>query len=161
MLVFGEGLHEEIFLKYLRSLYALNSGAHIEIKKGKGGTAGNIVIGAYKVPGAFDRRVVVLDNDKEKSEMEQARTEAKKRHIELIEHTPCLEFMLLNILQEGKSFENKDSAWCKGEFESKYLHKKKRDDLNEYAKIFPRELIDRRRTKIAELDQIISIIEGK
>jgi len=40
------------------------------------------------VPGAFDRKIVVLDNDKTKMEMVKAKQEAKNRSIELIENTP-------------------------------------------------------------------------
>ena len=61
--MFGEGLGEEIFLKHLRGLYAKDSGVSVMIRKGKGGTPRNIVIGAANEIGSFDRRVAILDND--------------------------------------------------------------------------------------------------
>ena len=88
LLIFGEGLGEEMFLKHLKGLYSRNSDVAITVRKGRGGTADGIVIDAAKVPGAFNRKVVVLDNDKSRSEMKKARAEADKRKIELIEKPP-------------------------------------------------------------------------
>ncbi|MFA4936976.1 MAG: RloB domain-containing protein [Patescibacteria group bacterium] len=158
-MVFGEGFDEEMFLKHLKSLYSYKSNVAITIKKGKGGDAKNIVIDADKTPGAFDRKIVILDNDKTKTEMTKARQEAKNRNIELIENTPCLEHLLVSILDKKPSGKNSD--WCKGEFESKYLSKKKRGELSEYIKLFPKKLLDIKRLKISELNKLILIMEGK
>jgi hypothetical protein len=159
LLVFGEGFGEEMFLKHLKSLYSYKSNVAITVKKGKGGDAQNIVIDADKIPGAFDRKIVILDNDKVKTEMAAARQEAKNRNIELIENTPCLEFLLVSILDKKPN--GKKSDWCKGEFESKYLERKKRGEPSEYIKLFPKKLLDTQRLKISELDKLISIMEGK
>jgi hypothetical protein len=159
LLVFGEGFGEEMFLKYLKSLYSYKSNVAITVKKGKGGDAQNIVIDADRTPGAFDRKIVILDNDKAKAEMAKARQEAKNRGIELIENTPCLESLLVSILDKKPA--SKNSAWCKGEFESKYIEKKKRGESSEYIKLFPKKLLDGQRPKIHELDKLISIMEGK
>ncbi len=160
LLVYGEGLGEEIFLKYLRNLYARDSGVAVTIRNGKGGNAVNIIIDASNAPGGFDKRIVVLDNDKGDAEMQQARQEAIKRGIELIENTPCLEAILLAILHDGESYFDKQSSWCKNEFESKYLDKKKRTELSEYGKYFPKGLLDKQKAKLQELDKLISIMDG-
>ena len=159
LLMYGEGLGEEMFLKYLRGLYSRDSGAAITIRNGKGGTATNIITNAVNEPGAFDRRIVILDNDKNEQEMNRARTEAKQKGIELLENSPCLEATLLSILRTGQSFSNKTSAWCKSEFESNYIDKKKRTELGEYAKIFPKTTLDTERKNITELNAIISLME--
>lgn len=159
LLVFGEGFNEEMFLKHLRSLYSYKSNVAITVKKGKGGDAQNIVIDADKTLGSYDRKIVILDNDKSKPEMLKARQEAKNRNIELIENTPCLEYLLVSILDKKPS--GKASAWCKGEFEGKYLDKKKRGEPSEYAKLFPKKLLDIKRSKILELNKLVSIMEGK
>lgn len=67
LLFFGEGMNEAIFLKYLRKMYCGDVNLAITIKKGKGGDLVNIVLDVNKVPGAFDRRIVLLDNDKSKN----------------------------------------------------------------------------------------------
>jgi len=130
LLVFGEGLGEKMFLRHLKKLYNFNSGV----------------------------RIVVLDNDKPK-EMIKARQEAKKRKIKLIENTPCLESLLLSIVDK-KPIE-KESSWCKKRFELKYIEKKKRGESDEYDKLFSKKLLNARRLKIIELNKLILIMEGK
>ena len=160
LLMFGEGLGEEIFLKYLRSIYSKNSGTSIKIRNGRGGNAVDIVLDAMREPGDFDRRIVILDNDKPKNEMDSARNQASKLAVELIENSPCLEATLLSILRSGQSFASRDSVWCKKEFESNYLDKKRRMDISEYGKFFPKILLDAQRIKILELNIFISLMEG-
>ncbi len=160
LLMYGEGLGEEMILKYLRALYSRDSGVAIKIRRGKGGNAVNLVIDASNAPGGFDSRMVVLDNDKGDAEMQRARQEAKNRSIELIENTPCLEAILLAILNDGENYSSRQSSWCKNEFESKYLDKKKRTELAEYGKIFPKSVLDQQKTKVPELQKFISIMEG-
>ncbi|OHA23773.1 MAG: hypothetical protein A3G52_05005 [Candidatus Taylorbacteria bacterium RIFCSPLOWO2_12_FULL_43_20] len=159
LLMYGEGLGEEMFLKYLRGLYSRDSGVAVTIRNGKGGTATNIITNAVNEPGAFDRRIVILDNDKNEQEMNQARTEAKQRGVELLENSPCLEATLLSILRNGQSFSNKTSAWCKSEFESNYLDKKKRTEIGEYGKIFSKTTLDAQRANISELNTLLSLME--
>ncbi len=159
LLMYGEGFGEEMFLKYLRGLYSRDSGVAVTIRNGKGGTAANIIISAVNEPGAFDRRIVILDNDKSEREMKQARTEARKRRVELLENSPCLEATLLAILRPGKTFSNKTSEWCKSEFESNYLDKRARTELGGYAKIFPKKLLETRRVTVSELNAIISLMK--
>ncbi|MDP2947860.1 MAG: hypothetical protein Q8N88_07120 [Nanoarchaeota archaeon] len=62
LLIFGEGLGEEMFLKHLKNIYSYNKNVAIKIRKGKGGTADGIVMCAYKTPGAFDRKIVILEH---------------------------------------------------------------------------------------------------
>lgn len=159
LLMYGEGLGEEIFLKYLRGLYSRDSGVAITIRNGKGGTATNIITDAINEPGAFDRRIVILDNDKNEQEMNRARAQAKQKGVELLENSPCLEATLLSILRNGQSFSSKTSAWCKSEFESNYLGKKKRIELGEYGKIFSKTILDTQRANISELNALISLME--
>ncbi|MFZ1019718.1 MAG: hypothetical protein WAN61_01850 [Minisyncoccia bacterium] len=161
LLMYGEGLGEEMFLKYLRGLYSYGSGVAVTIRNGRGGNAVSIIINAVNEPGAFDRRIVILDNDKSEQEMNCARTEALQKGIELFENSPCLEAILLAILRPKQSFSNKTSAWCKSEFESNYLDKKKRIELGGYDKIFPQNILDIQRANISELDAIISLMQNK
>ena len=159
ILFFGEGFSEAIFLKHLKKLYSYNSGIAVTVKKGKGGCPRDIVIDATKIPGDFNRRIVVFDNDKPTEEMQKARQEAKKRKVELIENTPCLESLFLSIL--GKRRKMKKSKECKKEFETKYIEKKKRSEPSKYEELFPKKILDSQRKKISELDKLIGIMEGK
>jgi hypothetical protein len=159
LLIFGEGMNEEVFLKHLRKLYCCDTNVAITVKKGRGGNSANIVIDASKVPGGFDRRVVVLDNDKPKGEIEQARDIAINKGIELIKNTPCLEHLLLSILDSSKT--SNTSAECKKIFESNYINKRQRKETYEYDSIFTKELLEEKRKTIEILDDILQIIEGK
>jgi hypothetical protein len=161
LLVYGEGMCEEMFLRHIKGLYSYNTNIAVTIRKGKGGTAVDVVIDADKVPGDFEKRVVVLDNDKKAEEMHQARKEAKNRGMILIENTPCIEALLLSILESSIEFSTKTSLWCKKEFESKYVDKKKRGDKEEYDKYFSKKVLDSRRLDIRELNAIILLLEGK
>ncbi|MBU3964751.1 RloB domain-containing protein [Patescibacteria group bacterium] len=160
LLMYGEGLGEEVFLKHLRSLYAYNSGVSVTIRNGKGGNPKSVVVNAINEPGDFKRRIVVLDNDKKQKEMKQACDEAKKKRVEILENSPCLEATLLSILRPGQNFSTKQSAWCKSEFETNYMDKKKRTELAEYIKIFSKQVLDNQRSNIAELNAFISIMEN-
>lgn len=159
LLMYGEGLGEEMFLKYLRGLYSRDSGVAVTIRNGKGGNATNIIINAVNEPGAFDRRIVILDNDKSAQEMNHARREARQKGVELLENSPCFEATLLVILRPRQSFLGRTSAWCKSEFESNYLDKKKRTELGEYDKIFPKITLTAQRRNVPELNTLISLME--
>lgn len=160
ILLFGEGLDDKMFLKHLQKLYcSRNAGVSITVKKGKGGDPTSIVIDVSKESGDFSRRAVFIDNDKSQAEMEKGREEAKKRNIELIENTPCLEGFLLLTLGDKKTFSNSHSY--KSEFEKNYISEDRRDDSKEYEKVFPKELLERRRLEISALDALIKIFEGK
>lgn len=161
VLILGEGLAEETFLKHLKGIYSFNKGIAITIRRGRGGTADGITMQALRVQGGFNQKFVVLDNDKGKREIERARKLAKEKNINLFENTPCLESLLLSILNEGKSFSHKTSSWCKKEFESQHINSKERGDLDYCKKLFPKKLLDKMRSKISELETLICIFEGK
>lgn len=157
--MYGEGLGEEMFLKHLRGLYSRDSSVAVTIRNGKGGTATNIITNAVNEPGEFDRRIVVLDNDKSEQEMNQARAKARRQGVELLENSPCLEATLLAILRPRQNFSWRTSAWCKSEFESNYLDKKKRTEIAEYGRIFPKATLDAQRTNVPALNTIIELME--
>ncbi len=161
LLIYGEGLNEEIFLKYLKSLYAHNKGIAIKIRRGKGGDPLSLVEDALKYPGEFMQRIVILDNDRDAKEMERARKKAKEEKLELIENTPCLEGTLLSILVSGKSFNTKSSPWCKKKFEEEYIGRDKRNDLEEYRKVFKKKILEAQRGNISQLSIIISYMENE
>jgi predicted P-loop ATPase len=158
--MYGEGLGEEMFLKHLRSLYAYNSGVSVTIRNGKGGNPKNIVINATNEPGDFEKRIVILDNDKDKQEMDQASAEAKKKGVKILENSPCLEATMLSILRPKQNFSTKKSAWCKSEFESNYVDKKKRTELEEYKKVFSKQILDDQKDSVPELKALINLMQG-
>jgi hypothetical protein len=132
----------------------------VRIRRGRGGSADGLVIETANSIGDFTRRIVVLDNDKSEAEMSKAREEAKNRKIELIENTPCLEAVLMSVL-EKETPTNKGSWWYKNEFQSKYIERRKRDDPTEYTKVFSRQILENERARVVELNRLIDLMEGK
>jgi hypothetical protein len=161
ILFYVEGSSEEVFLKHLRRVYARNSGVAVTIRNGQGGSADGITRRAGCYPGGFDKRVAVLDNDKPKNEMAKARELAKAGGVDVIENSPCLEALLLRVLNGGKILEDGDSKYYKKEFEKKHICESKRCDIDEYAKIFPKNILDGSRKKVKELGEIVGLMEGK
>lgn len=160
-LIVGEGSRDVFFLKYLDSLYLRKDIVWTKILDGKGGTADGIVDYAKRQLGDYHKKIVMLDNDKKKIEMLRARQKALEGGIDLIENTPCLEALLLSILDGGTNFESKGSRWCKKEFESKYLDKNKRQNLSEFEKKLPKIFLNKQRKKVPRLNRLISIFEGR
>lgn len=160
LLISGEGKNEEIFIKYLCALYARNSGVKITVQNGRGGSADYVVLDATKERATYDKRVVIIDNDKGIEEMSLARELAKKHNIGLLEHTPCLEAILLSVLYEKMLPQKKGSQWCKSKFETDYIAVNKRNEKSAYERVFPKSLLDTARTRVKELDLLISLVEG-
>lgn len=152
-LFFGEGLLDSLFLKYLKSIYTSEK-INITIRGGRGGDAKKIVKDCIKVFGDFNKRAVLLDNDKPVKEVLGARKIAEDNNIIVIENTPCLEALFLSILD--KDYENKNTKWFKKEFE-KY-HKKEIQSFYDFNKIFPKEIIEEKKEKISNLKLIIETL---
>lgn len=157
-LVYGEGLGEEMILKHFKSEYSCDNGISFKVQSGAGGDASNIIVDATKIPGSYHSKIVVLDNDKPLKEMERARARARSEGITLIENTPCLEAVLLTTL-DANTPKGKTSSWYKKKFQSTYIPKKKRSDPNEYTKNFPKALLETMRSKVVELDAMITLFE--
>lgn len=158
ILVYVEGLHEENFLKHLRSLFTRESGKNIKIVRGSGGSADTLISHVIREIGDYDKRMIIFDNDKPRVEMDNARKKAKKNNITIIENTPCLEALLLTILNPGIEYNRKSSSWCKKTFQQDYIDYRSRPDNQTYLKIFPKKLLEDRRVDIIILDKILRLI---
>jgi len=157
-LVYVEGLHEENFLKHLRALYTRESGKNIKIVRGSGGSTDTLITRAIREIGDYDKRVIIFDNDKPRVEMDLARKNAKSKNITVIENTPCLEALLLTILNPGTEYSRKSSSWCKKTFQQDYIDYRSRLNNQTYLEIFPKKLLDFRRVTVPVLDKILSLI---
>ena len=159
-LIYCEGMCDEIFVKHLKSLYLDREKIAVTVTSGNGGYPVKLVNDAITSIEAFDRRCVVLDNDRASQEMEKARIIAKKSDICLIENTPCLEALLLSILKDGKNFNTKSSKWCKSQFQMGYITESKRRSTQEYENVFPKSLLDEMRVKVENLNKLLRILEN-
>lgn len=160
LLFYGEGLNEEVFLKHLRSLFAYGKNVAVTVRRGKGGSARDIVVDAANDFSAFDKRVVILDNDKEEAGMIIAREQASTRNIELLENTPCLECLFLSILEPRTNHGSRSSNDCKKYFQEKYLNGNNVITDIECKKLFSRPVLEGVMTTNLQLKRIIEILEG-
>lgn len=155
----GEGLHEAAFLKYLRSVYSRNTDVKVKIIQAKGGFPGSVVQTAINAEGSYDKKVVMLDNDRPYNEMVAAQKLARMKNIELIENTPCLEATLLSILGFQRTFSTSDEY--KDAFETRYLSRDKRCEWREYENVFSRQTLDNNGASVLNLGRLIQLMQGK
>ena len=147
-----EGKADQAFIAYLRATYtAGRPGApHVKPKKAGGKGSNNVIdtlLGAAKCSQP-DKLVALLDGDLPPSDAK--RREAERKNVELIVLTPCLEGLLLNILGQpvpGSSQECKDRL--------KQIDSRDPFDPGFYAQNFPKNLLDRARSRVAELDALL------
>lgn len=163
VLIYGEGATEKAFLEYLKNVYCKRcNGIYIKIKDGEGGSPEDIMDKTIRnknsgdYPKDYQSAFILLDIDKKWSD--EFRKKAKDNNIKPIGSKPCIEGFFLSILNSKFNVTVKSSSQCKKEFEKKYLDKKKKLDLKNYKKIFPKTLLEKRRKKISNLDEIISVM---
>jgi hypothetical protein len=161
LLLYGEGLNEQVFLNYLKGLYSYGNNIAVTVRRGKGGSARDIVADSARVPFDYDKRVTLLDNDKDETEMKEARVESENRHIELLESVPCLEALLLSILEPTKNRKNYSSGDCKKYFQNEYLNGNRTITDIDCKRLFPKLVLNQERSTILQLDRIIANLEGK
>ena len=147
LLIYTEGKHEEVFLIYVtKYLYTIRGcGQQINIVAGTGGSPHTILDKAiqhsYKEHGeVYDYTIVVVDRDMIGGEDKfgDLRKKAKENNIILVIFEPCLEALLLSILEDGKDF-SEEYTGCralKEQFHKNYLDEEKRTDSEEYEEYF-------------------------
>ncbi len=158
ILLYCEGKNDEYFCKHLKALFNTNVKKSITIRGGRGGSPFDIVNSASRILGAFDIRVVILDSDKTPPEIEKARVYAKKKKITLIENVPCLEMLLLQILDYNLKGKQKDSQALKKLFENQYIPANRRTDLSKYSEIFTKEIITNKLDSISILKTLVDLL---
>lgn len=155
----GEGKNEEMFCKFLK-LVRYSKGLSITIKNGRGGSPLHTIQACHKTVGDFDLRCAVIDNDKSAAEISAALKYATKYGIKVISNKPCLDATLLSIINPTTDYTHKTSAWCKKEFESKYLKSDDRHTPEKYIKIMPlKKLLNYGKVNL-NFRQLLSVIEG-
>lgn len=153
--IVGEGQAEAAFLNYLKSLYGVGN-PKVTAKSAGGKGPSNVIgeaIGTLNSSGS-DRVAVLLDKD-----MPWPKTKVKiaqQKKITLVGSSPCLEGLLLKILDKPIPA---NSDECK-----KVLHpllSGKETEKASYEKLFPKILLDARKDLVEELDTLIKLIKGQ
>ncbi len=157
VLIYCEGKHDAAFVRHVRSLYGPgNQRNSFDVRSGVGGGPISVVRNAARVEGEYALRVAKFDNDRGEAEFEAALRECGVS-VQACVCTPSIEATMLEIL-ESKSYSSKATAVCKRRFHT-YIPEDKRLDPRAYDRLFPKELLEEARGRIATLDSLILLFE--
>lgn len=162
ILIVGEGPTEKAFLQYLRDMYITREmDVAVKVECGSGGSPRSVVEKAVRLKGsrAYDKCFVLVDSDLPfEPDGELEKRMRRKPHIEMLNATPCIEGLLLAILDSDFSQQAITSVESKRIFETKHLPEDKKTDKRSYERIFSRQVIEERRRVVLELDAILKAI---
>lgn len=162
ILIVGEGPTEKAFLQYLKDMYITREmDIAVKVECGSGGSPRSVVEKAVRLKGsrAYDKCFVLVDSDLPfEPDGELEKRMRRKPHIEMLNATPCIEGLLLAILDTGFSQQATTSVESKRIFETNHLPEDKKTDKRSHERIFSRQVIEERRTVVPELDAILKAI---
>lgn len=163
VLIVGEGPTEKAFLQYLKDQYITREmDIAVQVECGSGGSPKSVVEKAVRLKGsrAYDKCFVLVDADLPfEPDGELEKRMRRKPRIEMLNATPCIEGLLLAILDTGFSKQTTTSVESKRMFETKHLPEDKKTDKRSYERIFSRQVIEERRSEVLELDAILKAME--
>lgn len=156
VLFYCEGADDKAFLDFLKATFADNPAVRVTVKENHGKGADGVLRGALRQPSS-DRTVCMYDTDTGvNSEMKRI---AERQGMIIVENDPCLEALLLLIL-EKKEYPGKTTSFFKRRFESEYLDEKQRKDKHRYESIFPKKLLLREMERCRNLQILIDAVRG-
>ena len=157
LLAVGEGKADAAFLKYLRRIYCSGGGGvNVSVRDASGKGPSNVIgtaIGALRIS-SYDKKLCLLDTDLVWTK--QNNSDAKRKKIELIGSTPCLEGLLLQILGRAVPASSPD---CKQQL--KIITGKDMFDPDDYPANFGYAVLQDQRVHIPELDKLLRLFEGR
>lgn len=157
LLAVGEGKSDVAFLKYLRSLYCSGmKGVSLTVRNAFGKGPENVVETAISQAAiaSYDNHICLMDTDIAWSP--KILNKAKRKNIDLIGSTPCLEGLLLTILSKQVPY---GSTPCKQQL--KAITTKDMFEPEDYAAFFSQAVLENSRIRIPELDRLLCKLEGK
>ena len=158
-LIVGEGPTEKAFLQHIQQTYVTRDmDIAVKVESGSGGSPKSVIEKAIRLRSSrsYDQCFVLVDKDLPFCpDRELKRRMRKKPHIEILNATPCIEGLFLAILDPKFSQQSKLTDFCKNTFEEKYISQHKKSDKRSYEKIFSKQILDKRRQDVLELDAIL------
>ena len=151
VLLVGEGKTEWAFLSHIKFLYiSRGCGVSVKIRNAHGRGPDQVVDYAIKQRrnAAYDRGVVLLDTDLEMSTAAQKRAKSKK--IQIVGSTPCIEGLLLKILNKPVP---DTCIECKARVAR--LHPGQLTIPDSYQEKFPKIVLEKRRHDVLELGKLL------
>lgn len=166
-LVYCEGAHDAAFINHIKSLYVnvSQTNTRFKVMTGQGGSPDSLVRELLRIPDDYDRHLVKVDNDRTGSERQLAESLAalsntQKKVIMFCWSTPCLEALLLSIVDSTFNTGRRQSNTLKQQFENGYIPADKRSNRRSYEQHFSRQVLDSARQRIPELDELIKFFEA-
>jgi hypothetical protein len=157
LLAVGEGKADAAFLKYLREIYCSSGkGLKVTVRNANGRGPGNVIgtaIGALRIS-TYDKKLCLLDTDL--VWMSKNTKDAKRKKIQLIGSTPCLEGMLLLVLGKTVPITSNDCKRLLMEITGRDMY-----NSEDYAANFPYDQLQYARTFIKELDKLLHLFEER
>lgn len=153
-LIVVEGYSDRAFVEHIKGMYIYRGcGVSIKIKNAKGKGSNNVVRHAIASQQGFDRCAALYDTDV--SLLTTHKKSAQRKNIELIESSPCLEGLLLDILGQHVPH---DSSACKAALRPQ-LAGQDATNPNSYS-IFTKNLLDTERVRVLAIDQILTLMNS-
>ncbi|MBC2600536.1 RloB domain-containing protein [Puniceicoccus vermicola] len=152
-LIVVEGDTELALVKYLRALCGRNCGTRVSPENAHGGSGDVVLEMAIKLGKDFDARACIYDMDRAPKLKKHIR-KAKQLGIHEIKSTPCIEALLLEILGEKVPASTDD---CKRAMQ-RILGEDSLTEIPTFEKYFPKELIERRKSEVPQLDVLMGLI---
>ncbi len=166
ILVYGEGKTEAVFLNHLRTVYACEIRARVQVDAGQGGGSKQVaerMIKKHLNLGSYDRSLLLLDSDVPNDDIPQIWL--KKHKISLVCSEPqCLEGLFLTLLDDPPpSKDRHHSKNWKQRFRRNHLGTDRDTEVLERLKkkcpeLFPRELLEEKRRQIPTLHELIEFL---
>jgi hypothetical protein len=164
ILIVGEGETEKAFLQHLKELLVSREADFVvKVECGSGGGPKGVVQKTIRLRSsrAYDKCFVLVDADRPfepDSKLEERMR--KKPRVEMLKSTPCVEGLLLAVLQHRNfSQTSTTSDYCKREFETNYIPADKKTDKRAYAERFTEEVVRNRRATVVELEAILRAMQ--
>jgi hypothetical protein len=156
-LIYGEGPSEEAFLCFLKATF-VRRGSRFEIRTAsdEGGDPVHVLRRCLRARGSveFTSRIILMDTDRP-WHPDEVIALAAEENIRLLPSSPCLEGLLLEILEQRPPA---DSGECKRLIHA-MIPEAKMMDPRDYTPLFPRDLLMERAFEIPTLDALIRFLE--
>lgn len=162
ILIVGEGPTEKAFLQHIKQLYVTRDmDIVVKVECGSGGSPQSVVEKAVRLKSSrsYDKCFVLVDSDVPfDPDKELQKRMNRKPRIEMLYATPCIEGLMLAILQHPKFSQTKTTSDnCKRVFHE-YIPEDKKTDRRAYEGIFTKEIFEERKQIVPELNMILHIL---
>lgn len=153
-LIVVEGDTELALVKYLKGLCGRNCGTRVTPENAHGGSGDVALKLAIKLSKPYDACACLYDTDRA-PKLKKHILKAKQLGIQEIKSTPCIEALLLEILEEKVPATTDD---CKRAMQ-RIVGSDNLTDVSTFEKHFPQDLIERQRANVSQLDALLNLIK--